>query len=611
MKNAFTLLTVFIALHVNAQIVATQFGQVQGTLSGGVYSFLGIPFAKPPVDTLRWKVPQNPDSWAGVLNTTAFAPACAQINFNQGDTAGTLKGDEDCLYLNVWTPQLSSANLPVLVFIHGGGNQQGSASEVQGGAVLYDGQNMAARGNAVIVTIQYRLGPLGYLVHPGLEAESANGKAGNYAVLDQILALKWVRNNIAKFGGDTTKTMIFGESAGGVNVSNLLTSPLATGLFQRACIQSAGPVINSYADSKNKGVAFVDSFTTTGTDAQKVAYMRSLPADSLLRYAKSPLQGGIVQMNWQPVVDGVVFPDFPFVRIKAGNFNHVPVMVGSNSEEMGLSAPPVVTPGMVTALTNAYVPLAYRPQAQSLYPAGSSNTQARQSYVGMLTDAQFTTIARHTAQCVSDNQTEPVWRYFFTHKHTLAQLQQYGSYHGMELFYVFNNWENATLGTGPLFKPQDDSVQNVMLQYWVNFASTGNPNSAGLVTWPTYNSLTDCYLEIKATPNGSQCGLRTAQTDLWDDITGFVACTNPVIGVSEVSDAHVAVYPNPAAENFIVNIPRESFRVQITDISGKLVYTTTGTDLLQVDVSNWQSGVYLLQLTTGTTIYKRKLVMGK
>jgi para-nitrobenzyl esterase len=611
MKNAFTLLTVFLALHVNAQIVATQFGQVQGALNGGVYSFLGIPFAKPPVDTLRWKIPQNPDSWAGVLNTTAFAPACAQINFNQGDTAGTLKGDEDCLYLNVWTPQLSSANLPVLVFIHGGGNQQGSAGEVQGGAVLYDGQNMAARGNAVIVTIQYRLGPLGYLVHPGLEAESANGKAGNYAVLDQILALKWVRNNIAKFGGDTTKTMIFGESAGGVNVSNLLTSPLATGLFQRACIQSAGPVINAYADSKNKGVAFVDSFATTGTDAQKIAYMRSLPADSLLRYAKSPLQGGIVQMNWQPVVDGVVFPDFPFARIKAGNFNHVPVMVGSNSEEMGLSAPPVVTPGMVTALTNAYVPLAYRPQAQSLYPAGSNNTQARQSYIGMLTDAQFTTIARHTAQCVSDNQTEPVWRYFFTHKHTLAQLQQYGSYHGMELFYVFNNWENATLGTGPLFKPQDDSVQNVMLKYWVNFAGTGNPNNTGLVTWPTYKSITDCYLEIKATPDGSQCGLRTAQTDLWDDITGFVACTNPVIGVSEVSDANVGVYPNPAAESFTVNIPGESFRVHVTDISGKLVYAGTGTDLLQVDVSNWQSGVYLLQLTTGTTVYTRKLVMGK
>lgn len=611
MKKPFTLLAALLALHVHAQIVTTQFGQVQGALTSGVYSFLGIPFAKPPVDTLRWRAPQNPDSWANVFNATTFAPACAQKNFDQGDTVGTLKGEEDCLYLNVWTPQLGNGNLPVLVFIHGGGQQQGSASEVQGGAVLYDGQNMAARGNAVIVTIQYRLGPLGYLVHPGLEAENANNKAGNYAVLDQILALKWVRNNIAKFGGDTTKTMIFGESAGGVNVSNLLTSPLATGLFQRACIQSAGPVINSYADSKNKGVAFVDSFSTTGTDVQKIAYMRSLPADSLLRYAKSPLQGGIVQMNWQPVVDGVVFPDFPFTRIKSGSFNHVPVMVGSNSEEMGLSAPPVVTPGMVTALTNAYVPLAYRPQAQSLYPAGSNNTQARQSYVGMLTDAQFTTIARHTAQCVSDNQTEPVWRYFFTHKHTLAQLQQYGSYHGMELFYVFNNWENATLGTGPLFKPQDDSVQNVMLKYWINFANTGNPNGTGLVTWPTYNSLTDCYLEIKATPDGSQCGLRTAQTDLWDDITGFVACTNPVIGIEDVTEAAFSVYPNPAAYSFTVNLPGESFHLQALDVTGKQIYVANGNNTMDIDCHSWQSGVYLLQLTNGKKNYTRKLVIGQ
>lgn len=607
-----TILSVFIVLScltgLKAQTVNTPFGQIQGSMNGTVYQFLGIPFAKPPIGGLRWKAPLNPDNWSGTLTTTSFAPVCPQKRYEQGGTTFTLEGNEDCLYLNVWTPQIGAGNKPVLVFIHGGGNQQGSTSQLTGGTQIFFGKNMAERGNAVIVTIQYRLGPLGFLVHPGLESENINNISGNYGVLDQILALTWIQNNIANFGGDPSKVMIFGESAGGLNVGNLLISPLASGLFQRACIQSASPVLNSYNDSKNKGIAYVDSFTTVGTDVQRIAYMRALSKDSLLHFASSPLVSGIVQMNWQPVVDNIVFTDFPTQVFQSGSFNKVPLIIGSNSEEMSLSAPQTVLPFMVTALINSTVPSAFQSQAQLLYPSGSNNTQARQSYVGILTDRQFTATTKRTAQCVSQNQTEPVWRYFFTHKHTIVPLAAYGSYHGMELFYVFNNWENATFGSGILFKPADDSVQNVMLDYWINFAHTGNPNGSGLVNWPPYQSSTDCYLEIKATPNGSQCGLRTAKSDLWDDVLGFTGCTTSV-GIGNIfNNATLLFYPNPTNGLFIIDLPEEikEFEINIYTSFGQKICTSINSN--KIDLTKQSNGIFSIEVKTKGEIFKGKII---
>jgi para-nitrobenzyl esterase len=593
-KIIFTIVIGLISLTIQAQIVDTQFGKIQGSVNGSVYQFLGIPFAKPPIDTLRWKAPQNPNSWSGTLTTTSFAPVCPQKRFEQGDTTYTIEGNEDCLYLNIWTPQITSGNKAVMVFIHGGGNQQGGASQITGGTQIYFGKNLAERGDVVVVTIQYRLGALGFLVHPGLEAENVNGVSGNYAVLDQILALQWIQNNIANFGGDPSKVMIFGESAGGLNVGNLLTTPLANGLFQRACIQSASPVINDYNDSKNKGIAWIDSFATTGTDVQKIAYMRSIyDLDSILQYESNPLTGGAVQMNWQPVVDNVVFNDYPTPIFQLANFNKVPLIIGSNSEEMSLSVPQTVFPFMVTALINSSVPSSLQSQALSLYPPGSTNTQARESYVGILSDVQFTSTTRRTARCVSLNQTEPVWRYFFTHKHTIPQLAGLGSYHGMELFYVFNNWENATLGTGILFKLADDSIQNVMLNYWVNFANTGNPNGSGLANWPQYQSSTDCYLEIKATSDGTQCGLLTAKSDLWDNVAGFRGCSSTV-GIDDeliYESRKLIIFPNPA--NGIINAEcKKGFKIY--NSTGQLVKQNSQATP-QINIADLPTGLYIVK----------------
>lgn len=594
-----------VALKGSSQTVSTQFGSIQGAQNGNVIQFLGIPYAKPPMNNLRWKAPENPNNWASTIATTSFAPVCPQKLFQQGDTTSTIVGNEDCLYLNVWTPQVGAGTRPVLVFIHGGGNQQGSANEVNGGTQMYFGKNMAERGDAVIVTIQYRLGPLGFLVHPGLEPENANGTAGNYAVLDQILALKWVQNNIANFGGDPTKVMIFGESAGGINVGNLLTTPLAAGLFKRACIQSAMPVVNDYNDSKTKGINYVADFTTTGNDVQKIAYMRSLPSDSLVKYETSPLSGGAVQLAWQPVIDNLVFSNYPLQTIQSGVYNKVPLIIGSNADEMSLSAPQTVLPAMVTALINASVPAANQATATALYPPGSNTTQAKQSYIGLLTDSQFTATTRRTAQCVSQNQNEPVWRYFFSHKHTLAALANYGSYHGMELFYIFNNWENATAGSGILFKPADDSVQVNMLNYWINFAKTGNPNSTDLVAWPQYNATTDCYLEIKATPNGNQCGLRTAQSDLWNDIVNFVPCTSS-LSLEENENENFKIYPNPTQNIVHIDVKSGEFKVELFDFTGKNIFAST--NATTVDFGNFAPGIYLIQLQQGEKISTFKVV---
>lgn len=588
---------------VTAQTVTTQFGPVQGVINGSVVQFLGVPFAKPPVGALRWKAPQNPNTWASALLTNSFAPVCPQKKFSTGSASSyTLTGNEDCLYLNIWTPQTGAGTRPVMVFIHGGGNQQGGASEDGGGTQMFFGKNLSSRGNAVVVTIQYRLGPLGFLVHPGLEPENANNVSGNYAVMDQILALTWVKNNIANFGGDPNKVMIFGESAGGVNVGNLLLTQSAAGLFDRACIQSATPVIGDYSTVKSNGVSFVDSFTTVGTDVQKIAFMRTLPSDSIIKDETPPLSGGAVGMNWQAVKDNITFTDFPTQLIQNGNFNKVPLMLGSNADEMSLSAPSTVFPAMVTALINASVPSSLQAQATTLYPPGSTTTQARQSYIGILTDAQFTATSRRTAQCVSLNQTQPVWRYFFSHKHTFTPLTPLGSYHGMELFYVFNNWENATAGSGPLFKPQDDSVQKAMLSYWVNFANTGDPNGNGLGSWPQYNVTTDPYLEIKATPNGSQAGLRTAQTDLWDNVIGFVPCVS-TLGFNEYKNIKLsfAIYPNPNTGRFKIKTEEVS-KITIYNLLGEKVHEqdlNLGENV--INTNNLNKGIYNCVLNNNNT----------
>ena len=587
--------------------VATQFGTIEGAQNGTVQQFLGIPYAKAPVDTLRWRAPKNPDVWNNVLNTKSFKPACPQQEFAQSDTTGKLRGSEDCLYLNVWTPQTGIGNRPVIVFIHGGGNQQGSASDTAAGTALYFGKNISSRSDVVVVTINYRLGALGFMVHPGLDAESPTSKSGNYAVLDQILALKWIKNNISLFGGDTANITIFGESAGGVNVGNLLLAPKAAGLFHRAIIQSAVPNLITYNEANNQGVQLVNSFANaTGTDAQKIAFMRSLPADSISLKNTSPLAGGLLQLGWGPTIDNVHFNQFPNVIFQSGNFNKVPVIIGSNADEMSLNAPLVVTATMVTTLINAKVPPVYRQQVQTLYPVGNTNAQARKAYVDILSDAQFTASVRRSARCISQNQTQPVYQYFFSHALTIPQLAPYGAYHGIELFYVFNTLENSSLGFGNLFKPQDDSVQKNTRTYWTNFARNGNPNGTGLVNWQAFTAGPECYLEIKATPDNSQCTLRKQKLDLWDEILNQSIC-QPIVSVEDIFENNVLLYPNPTTDKLYVQMQNISpFSISLKDLSGKEVLKQFNKN--EISTNHLPQGLYIVEVKQGNQSARKKII---
>lgn len=502
-----------------AGVHSTHSGLIQGTTFSGGFEFLGVPYAVPPLGPLRWTPSRDPQPWDSVLSTRTYKSACPQKQFEQGGGGYQLLGDEDCLYLNIWTPQVATPSLPVLVFIHGGGNQQGSPSEIKAGARLYEGRNLSSRGESVVVTLQYRLGPLGFLVHPGLESENPDRTSGNYAVMDQILALQWIRRNIATFGGDPERVMIFGESAGGLDVGNLLVSPLAAGLFQRACIQSAVPVMASYAEGKTRGIAWVNGFSGAATDSGKIADLRAMDWETLVAANENPLEGGVVQLNWQPVLDQRIFSLTPVDAFASGAFNQVPLMIGSNADELSLSAPASVSPAMVTSFINLTVPAALQQQAHLLYPSGSTPEEARTSYVQLLTDSQFTAPVRRVARAVAPWSASPVWRYFFSH-HQAGGMAAYGSYHGIELFYVFNTWENSPFAAGPLFTDGDQAVEESALKYWVNFARTGNPNGAGVAVWPDYQGSMDCFLEIKPQPDGSQCGVRSEKSDFWEAVAG-------------------------------------------------------------------------------------------
>lgn len=273
--------------------------------------------------------------------------------------------------------------------------------------------------------------------------------------------------------------------------------------------------------------------------------------------------------------------------------------MGSNSEEMSLSAPQTVTPAMTTALKLSIFPLSLMPQANALYPSGSTNEEARNSYINLLTDSQFTATTRRTVQCVSRNQTQPVWRYFFTYKHSLPSLATLGSYHGMELLYVFNNFENSTIGSGSLFQPSDANVQNALLHYWVNFANTGDPNGNGLPNWSQYNATNDNYMELKSIPDGSQNGVRTAQSDLFDTASNYTPCSSSLNTDIPVTERFM-VYPNPSNGVFTIAIPEQDRIENVT------VYTFLGQKILEsheetIDLSGHTSGIYWLHLVTKET----------
>jgi para-nitrobenzyl esterase len=441
-------------------------GELTGTARDGVTAFRSIPYAAPPLGALRWKAPAAPKSWRGVRVADAYGPVCIQ---SPVDWAGHALDhtSEDCLTLSVWTPNIApSAHLPVMVWFHGGGYTAGAGSQ-------YDATSLARHG-AVIVTVNYRLGALGFLAHPALTAESPLHSSGNYGLLDQIAALKWVRANIARFGGNPGNVTIFGQSAGGGSAMLLTVSPLARGLFQKAIFESGsalglpgvgeGPRLT---DAEQAGRALSEKL-----HAGNLAALRALPAATFLGNDVPGISHG-------PIVDGTIVPTDITAAYRARRDAGVPVLLGWNSNESARFLPPSITRAFYLANIPSFGSLA--PTLQRLYPAGS-DAEAAVNAVDLASDTSFGWRSWSLAEARLGKTAPATFLYQFDNPPPgPGGTRTKGAVHSDELRYVWGDNDPA--------KPwpaADDALETMVQTYWVNFARTGDPNGPGLVRWAPY-----------------------------------------------------------------------------------------------------------------------------
>lgn len=455
----------------SALLAKTASGLVEGSADDGVVAWLGVPYAAPPVGDLRWRPPQLAKAWDGVRQASAFAPACMQTGVSMpGEIPPAIS--EDCLYLNVWSPADDRDEpLPVIVWIHGGGWTNGATA-----MPLYSGASLARRG-VVFVSIAYRLGPLGFLAHPELSAESGAATSGNYGLMDQIAALIWVQENIATFGGDPERVTIAGQSAGGMAVSVLMASPQAAGLFSGAIGQSGGlfeplQLAPGYqlTNAEKDGVAYGES-----VGAASLADLRALPADKLL--------GGRAGSISHPVIEPRVLPLSPYDAYVAGRVHDVPVLVGANADE-GRSLADL---SRVTAATYADDLKrqwgALPPPLVTAYPY-TTDEEAKAARVAFERDLRFGWDMWAWAR-LQAKAGRPAFYYRFDHAPPFpagSVREHWGAAHFAELWYMFDNLDPAD----GAWTDADERLADTMADYWVNFARNGNPNGPGLPAWPAF-----------------------------------------------------------------------------------------------------------------------------
>jgi len=489
------------------KVVQLDSGQISGLLEDGIWTYLGIPFAAPPVGELRWAEPQPVEAWDEVLACTEYGPACPQPESPLYDVDET---DEDCLYLNVWTPaEKPDEMLPVMVWIHGGGFEDGSGS-----LNIYEGHNLAEKG-VVIVTFNYRLGPLGFLAHPLLSEESAQEVSGNYGLLDQVFALEWVQENIGGFGGDPDNVTIFGESAGGASVLDLMVSPLAEGLFRGAICESGGfPARrlgvndNTLQNAEQRGVEFAAQLGC-GQAEDVLACMREKSPQEILDVAYAGAEE-VEGISYGPNIDGWFFPDWPTLLFEAGKQHDLPLLVGSNADEGTLFAQDMTLQEYQLYLQAAYGD--YADEVFALFPA-QSDSEVKKALQRIITEMNFASSARFAAESMQ-NVNSKGYLYQFTKKPEDPMAASLGSFHGIEIMYVF--------GTNHDLYRIDESeadlaLSQTLMDYWTNFAKMGDPNGEGLTEWPVYNSETDIniVLDDEITTN---TGLYKEACDLADEI---------------------------------------------------------------------------------------------
>jgi para-nitrobenzyl esterase len=467
-------------------IVRVAEGQLAGVASpdGSNVSFKGIPFAAPPIGDRRWRAPQPVTPWQGVRKADAFSASCIQ-NIVEARKPWTHEfmahGDtsEDCLYLNVWTPaRAASDRRPVLVFIHGGGNTEGAGS-----IAVYDGAGLASKG-LVVVTINYRLGAFGFLAHPELTQEAPYHGSGNYALLDQIAAVKWVKANIASFGGDPARITVAGQSAGAFGVRNFLISPLAARTFHRAIAES-GVSLSGFgasrtlADAEPDGVRFARA-----KNAASIAELRGMPAQQI---AAPPVGGA--PFRWGTVIDNYALVDGEADAFAAGTHNDVPVLTGTNRDESGAMPQPTIT----AAAFQKQIEQRYADRAGEflkLFPAASDD-EARVSQNASARDVARVTTSLWAAARAKTAKAN-TFTYFWDHTLPGPDAAQYGAFHTSEVPYVMNT---LAFSDRP-FTADDRRIADMMSSYWANFAAAGDPNGEGLPRWPSVSERPDQTMNV-------------------------------------------------------------------------------------------------------------------
>ena len=490
-------------------VVCTDQGAVRGVPEGRTFAFKGIPYAQAPVGPLRWKPPAPTQRWDGVRDGSRYGAMCPQI------IAGEVKGDEDCLYVNVWRPsEKPDRPLPVMVWLHGGGNYEYSGQGSPGfGGVVYNGEQVVPEG-VVFVSYNLRLNALGFLAHAALDAERPERISGNYGSLDQIAMLQWINRNIAAFGGDPSRVFLFGTSAGGGNICALMTSPLTRGLIHGVAMQSSVPVgceIQTLADAKRKTEPVVKAL---GCDAAAdiAGCLRSKTTKEVV--AAVPGFFSVLHRVYGPNMDGHVFPEQPIKLIAEKRYPAMPVIIGNTAAETAQWAD---TAGRVTDETSYAAAIdkvfgaAARDRILRLYPA-SAYASPRAAFAQVTTDAEFTCKSRHVARILTQVQKEPVYRYLFSH--TLDNdpaLKAAGAIHTIEHPFLFA-WQGTYRPT-----ETDLAVQRRMVGYWTRMAKTGSPNGGGDPEWSAAAADKDTYLDIGAT-TATKTGDGNAHCDFWDSV---------------------------------------------------------------------------------------------
>jgi len=471
-------------------VVGVSGGEIQGRLlAGGGATFKGVPYARPPLGELRWRNPQPVEPWAGTRDAGNFGAPCTQriADWNNQEAQGN---QEDCLTLNVWTPEWPAESpKAVMVWLHGGGNWGGAAS------VDYMDGTSLSRQDVILVSINYRLGVFGYFAHPGLTAESAQQSSGNYGLFDQLTALQWVRDNIASFGGDPNRVTLFGQSAGAIDTSYLAASPLAKGLIHRSIQQSGPPIrpIETLAQAEQQGVKFAASLDAPTEDAAAVEFLRSLSGPDLHQAAENRRRDAVAPIT-DPIIDGYLMPQRAAFSFQAGDELPIPMIIGNNAHEHPRRWGRDDMLGVIDLnFLDDQVP-----RVMAYYGLDKSEIGNNDPLYGPAGD-QLSADTRHRCGAVVQSvwrsaNDRPTYQYEFDPPVAGEELTR----HQAEIAFIFGNLLTTGYLGGP-YTEADREISQQIQTYWSNFAKTGNPNLPshdGLPEWPEFNPANRPYLQF-------------------------------------------------------------------------------------------------------------------